>query len=67
MNRRIEFTVMSEVERVLAARGVEAVAAVWRRTGKNAPSERFFENCGFEIESSTEEEKHFVKRLGRGK
>ena len=67
MNRRIEFTVMGEVERVLAARGVETVAAVWRRTGRNAPSESFFGNCGFEIEFSTEEEKHFVKRLGRGK
>ena len=67
MNRRIEFTVMDEVERVLAARGVETVAAVWRRTGKNAPSESFFGNCGFEIEFSSEEEKHYIKRTGKGK
>jgi len=63
MNRRIEFTVMDKVERDLAARGVETVSAVWRRTGKNAPSESFFQNCGFEAVSSAEEEKHFIRRM----
>lgn len=47
MNRRIEFTVAREVERLLAARGVRTVRATWVPTAKNRPTKGFFENLGF--------------------
>ena len=63
MNRRIEFTVQTEVERLLVARGVTTLTASWRKTLKNAPVRGLFEEFGFTCEDVTEEEKQYRKVL----
>ena len=63
MNRRIEFTVQAEVERLLAERGVAALTAGWRKTLKNAPVKDLFEKFGFTCENMTDVEKHYCKNL----
>ena len=63
MNRRIEFTVQAEVERLLAERGVSTLTAGWRKTAKNAPVKDLFEKFGFTCEDMTDAEKHYCKNL----
>ena len=53
MNRRIEFALEREVERLLASRGVKRVSAVWKKTAKNKPVENLFDSFGFELVDST--------------
>ena len=47
MNKRLEFAVEAEVERLLARRGVRTLKAVWRKTSKNAPVADLFDRFGF--------------------
>lgn len=63
MGRGIEERVEVEVERLLAARGVERITARWRDSGRNAPVKGLFERFGFVLESFTELEKTYSKRL----
>lgn len=49
MNRRIEFMVERELEERLASLGIAEIAAVWKRTPKNAPVENLFESFGYEL------------------
>lgn len=63
MNRRIEFTIEKELERVLAERGIREVSAVWKRTGKNAPVERLFESLGYLLVEETPGEKRYLLDL----
>ena len=63
MGRGIEERVEAEVERLMAARGVERISARWRETGRNAPVKELFERFGFVLESFTESEKTYSKRL----
>ena len=63
MGRGIEERVEAEVERLIAARGVERISAHWRETGRNAPVRELFERFGFVLESFTESEKTYSKRL----
>ena len=63
MGRGIEERVEAEVERLIAARGVERISARWRETGRNAPVKGLFERFGFKLESESESEKSYSKRL----
>ena len=63
MGRGIEERVEAEVERLLKAQGVEQITARWRETGRNAPVKDLFERFGFVLESFTESEKAYSKRL----
>ena len=63
MNRRIEFTVQTEVERLLFERGVSTLTACWRKTLKNVPVKDLFEKFGFTCENVTDAEKHYRKDL----
>ena len=47
MNKRLEFAVEDEVERLLRARGVRTLRATWRKTPKNAPAADLFDRLGF--------------------
>lgn len=47
MNKRLEFAVEDEVERLLRARGVKTLHATWRKTPKNAPAADLFDRLGF--------------------
>ena len=63
MGRGIEERVEAEVERLIAARGVERLAARWRASGRNAPVKELFERFGFTLESFTDSEKVYSKHL----
>ena len=63
MNRRIEFDVEREVERLLIARGITRMKATWSRTARNAPVEGLFESFGFSIVSESEDFKSYVREL----
>jgi len=63
MNRRVEFTVQSELESVLKTNGVSVLQAAWRRTLKNAPVKELFEKFGFKLVSETEDEKKYERIL----
>ena len=63
MGRGVEERVEAEVERLLAARGVERLAARWRETGRNAPVKGLFERFGFKLEFESESEKRYSKAL----
>ena len=63
MNRRIEFTVEAEVERLLAARGVTTLRATWLRTAKNAPVADLYEKLGFSPTATSDDAKTYVKCL----
>ena len=63
MGRGIEERVEAEVERLMAARGVERIIARWRASGRNAPVKELFERFGFTLESITESEKAYSKLL----
>ncbi len=63
MGRGIEERVEAEVERLLAAQGVERIAARWRDSGRNAPVKGLFERFGFKLEVELESEKHYSKAL----
>ena len=63
MGRGIEERVEAEVERLLAAQGVERIASRWRDSGRNAPVKGLFERFGFSLTTSTDSEKRYVKSL----
>ena len=63
MGRGIEERVEAEVERLMAARGVERLAARWCASGRNAPVRELFERFGFKLESESESGKHYAKIL----
>ena len=63
MGRGIEERVEAEVERLMAARGVERLAACWRASGRNAPVRELFERFGFKLEFESESGKHYAKIL----
>ena len=63
MGRGIEERVEAEVERLLAAQGVERITARWRDSGRNAPVKGLFERFGFKLEVELESEKHYSKAL----
>ena len=63
MGRGIEERVEAEVERLIAAQGVERITARWRASGRNAPVKELFERFGFTLESFTESEKVYSKLL----
>ena len=63
MGRGIEERVEAEVERLVAAQGVERITACWRSSGRNAPVKDLFERFGFTLESFTESEKSYAKLL----
>ena len=63
MGRGIEERVEAEVERLVAAQGVERITACWRSSGRNAPVKELFERFGFTLESFTESEKSYAKLL----
>ena len=66
MNRRLEFTMEREVERLLSARGVRTVHAKWRRTAKNAPVAGLFDAFGFKRVTTGQDERTYVKTLANG-
>ena len=47
MSKRLEFAVEDEVERLLIARGVRTLRAVWRKTDRNEPVAELFDRMGF--------------------
>ena len=63
MGRGVEERVEAEVERLVAARGVERLAACWRASGRNAPVKELFERFGFKLEFESESEKRYSKPL----
>ena len=63
MGRGIEERVEAEVERLVRERGVSQLTATWRDSGRNAPVKELFERFGFALESDTELEKVYSKRL----
>lgn len=63
MNRRLEFAVEDRVEAMLSARGVTTLRATWRKTAKNEPVARLFDQFGFTLVDSTEEIRHYVLHL----
>lgn len=66
MNRRIEFSIVENLEQRLASMGVREIAAVWKRTLKNAPVECLFEALGYEVVASGPDEKHYRRSLKNG-
>lgn len=67
MNRRLEYAIEGEVEKILGADGVKVVHASWHKTQKNAPVENLFENMGFSVLQSSECGKSYVLHLPRTK
>ena len=63
MGRGIEERVEAEVERLVAARGVERLTACWRASGRNAPVKELFERFGFTLVGETEGEKTYSKGM----
>lgn len=63
MGRGIEERVEAEVERLIAAQGVERITACWRRSGRNAPVKELFERFGFTLLGETEREKTYGKAM----
>lgn len=63
MGRGIEERVEAEVERLIAAQGVERITACWRRSGRNAPVKELFERFGFTLLGETESEKTYGKSM----
>ena len=63
MNRRIEFVVQTEVERLLLARQISKLFACWKRTAKNAPVEDLFEKFGFTLKEQGKDEKNYERIL----
>ena len=63
MGRGIEERVEAEVERLIAAQGVERIAARWRDSGRNAPVKGLFERFGFTVEQNLDLEKLYSKCL----
>ena len=65
MNRRLEFAVEWEMEKILVDAGVRTVSASWRRSKKNAPVENLFESLGFPVLEGGENEKSYALSLPR--
>ena len=64
MNRRIEFALEEEVERRLAAEGVQRLSATYRATAKNAPAAGIFDAFGFKIAKETTECRLYERTIG---
>ena len=67
MNRRIEFTVQQELEKILVSRGVKILRATWKKTLKNAPVKDLFEKFNFNLVKETEEMKRYERVLGENR
>ena len=63
MNRRIEFSLAAELERLLAERGVRTVSARWEKTPKNAPSQDLFDRLGFDLEESGPDSRRYLRTI----
>ena len=63
MGRGLEERIEAEVERLLAARGICEVTALWRSSGRNAPVRMLFDRLGFALLSETETERRYRKAL----
>lgn len=63
MNRRIEFAVQTEVERLLLARQISKLFSSWKRTAKNAPVEDLFEKFDFTLKEQGRDEKKYERIL----
>jgi len=61
--RGIEERFMAEVEKALRVHKVNALAVVWRASGKNAPVRELFDRLGFDPVSVSETERTYRKRL----
>jgi len=64
MNRRIEFSLEAELERLLAKRGVRSVSARWEQTPKNAPSRDLFDRLGFDLVESGAGFRRYLRAIG---
>jgi FkbH-like protein len=65
MNRRLEFAVEEQLEKVLKERGVTQLLASWRKTLKNAPVKGLFESFGFTVLEAGETNRRYVLHLPR--
>ena len=63
MNKRLEFAVEDEVERLLSKRGVRILKATWRKTPKNAPVADLFDRFGFAAVGTGAEAKTYALDL----
>lgn len=63
MNRRIEFSLAAELERMLVERGVRFVSARWEKTPKNAPSQDLFDRLGFDLVESGEDFRRYQRTI----
>ena len=63
MNRRIEFAVGEELERLLSAKGVRTLRAQWVRTAKNAPVADLFAKLGFTETAADEGVRRYEKAV----
>ena len=63
MGRGVEERVEAEVERLVAARGVERITARWCASGRNAPVKELFERFGFKLEQNLDSGKLYSKCL----
>ena len=63
MNRRIEFDIERELERLLIKRGIKRVTATWKHTDKNVPVKNLFESFGFSVDNETDGCKTYFKKF----
>jgi len=61
--RGIEERFEEELERILSARGIRALTASWRDSGKNAPVRELFDRLGFGCVESSEAARRYSKHL----
>ena len=65
MNRRLEYSIEERFENMLSGMGVKRIRAAWRRTAKNAPAERLFDDLGFGVMDRSEDAKRYAVPLPR--
>ena len=63
MNRRIEFSLAAELERLLVERGVRSISARWEKSPKNAPSMDLFGRLGFDLVESGEDFRRYQRTI----
>lgn len=66
MGRRIEYTILEQVERELFEKGVGCIYGRYVFTQKSRPAESFYESAGYELAASDERERLYRKPRPEG-
>ena len=66
MQRRLEYAVSEQLEKMLLSKGIICIHATWRKSQKNEPTRELFETLGYKLVKADETIKTYKRDLTTG-